>query len=157
MGAGQAPDTDAAMEVLEQILTDKGRWADSLGALSPWTMHGTAETIVTDCGKPFLSKRFCNACVELGIVAERVQAGVPEMRGVGERVFRTVESDLCRRFAGNTFHELISDDRSRDRPTGMDQAVLHPKDLANAMTRWVIDDYHRSPHAGLGGETPLAC
>lgn len=42
---------EASLQVLQMILSDKGKWADATGSLSSWDMHGTPIPIVTDNGQ----------------------------------------------------------------------------------------------------------
>lgn len=146
--------TSAAMDTLEMVLSDKGVWADLVGALRPWNMRGLPEKVLTDCGGEFTSEVFRHACEDLRIIASRAMAGTPEMRGIGERIFRTANTTLCRRLAGNTFHEIISEDQQDDVATGFETAALTVEDLVFAIVRWVVDYYHHSPHEGLLGATP---
>lgn len=146
--------TSAAMRTLEMVLSDKGVWADCVGALRPWSMYGLPEKVLTDCGSEFTSEPFRHACADLRIDPQRAMAGKPEMRGIGERIFRTVNAGLCARLAGNTFHELISQDQPDDLPTGLKTAALTIAHLVFAVVRWVVDVYHHSPHEGLLGATP---
>lgn len=146
--------TPAAMRTLEMVLSDKGVWADLVGALRPWNMYGLPEKVLTDCGGEFTSEVFRHACEDLRVIASRAMAGTPEMRGIGEGIFRTANATLCRRLAGNTFHEMISEDQPDDVPTGFETAALTIEDLVFAIVRWVVDFYHHSSHEGLLGATP---
>jgi putative transposase len=149
----QNPGALAAVRTLQMITTDKGQWADAVGALSSWDMHGTPEVIVTDCGSAFKSDAFRFACSDLGIAVERTIAGVPEMRGRIERVFQTVSMGLLPRLSGRTFSDIITKGDADPRQ----RAVLSLDDVIFALIRWVVDIYHNTPHSGLGGETPVDC
>ncbi|KIT15592.1 Mu transposase C-terminal domain-containing protein [Jannaschia aquimarina] len=154
MTVSLSENTPAALHTLAMVLSDKGVWADCVGALRPWNMYGRPEEVLTDAGSAFTSEIFRHACLDLGIAPRRAMAGKPEMRGIGERIFRTVNTGLCARLAGNTFHELVSQDQPDDLPTGFKTAALTIEDLVFAIVRWVVDVYHHSPHEGLLGATP---
>ncbi|MEP1539320.1 MAG: transposase family protein [Paracoccaceae bacterium] len=83
------PGSEAAVQLLEMITTNKGAWSDAVGALTSWDMHGTPELIVFDGGAAFKSQRFRMAVNDLGVMWEMAMNGVPENRGTIERVFRT--------------------------------------------------------------------
>jgi putative transposase len=145
------PCASAAQECLRMIVSDKGAWADASGALTPWSMAVKPELMVTDNGPAFKSEAFTNCCLDLRVATLRTHAGVPGMRGTGERIFGTLSTDLMPRLVGRTFSNSIErgDYKSEDR------ACLDAEDVAFVLVRWVVDIYHNSPHEGLGGRTPL--
>ncbi|QCO57856.1 hypothetical protein EOK75_19590 (plasmid) [Pseudorhodobacter turbinis] len=106
---------------------------------------------VTDNGPAFKSEAFTNCCLDLRVATLRTHAGVPGMRGTGERIFGTLSTDLMPRLVGRTFSNSIErgDYKSEKR------ACLNAEDVAFVLVRWVVDIYHNSPHEGLGGRTPL--
>jgi len=142
---------EAALHVLEMIVSDKGQWADSVGSLSPWNMHGIPETILTDCGQEYRSNAFRNACADLGCVLEHAIAGTPEQRGRGERMFRTMGSGILDRLSGRTFSDVVT----KGDADPAKRTALTVEDLIFCLTRWVVDIYHNTEHAGLGGKTPF--
>lgn len=151
MRISRNPGSSVAVEAVEMMLRDKGVFADAVGALSPWDMHGAPELIVTDCGAAFKSLRFMGAMQDLGIRVERTPGGMPHLRGVIERVFRTIGADLLPKLHGFTFSSLCK--RGASDPDK--QAALTADELCFALVRWVVDIYHRRGHAGLDGDTPL--
>ncbi|WP_240608262.1 Mu transposase C-terminal domain-containing protein [Pararhodobacter oceanensis] len=144
---------EAAIQTLEMVMTNKGQWADSVGALGAWDMHGTPELIVTDCGSAYRSDNFRFTCADLGMPVERAIAGSPESRGRGERLFGSVFSGILPRLSGRTFSDIITKGDADPR----ERAALTTDDLIFALVRWVVDIYHNTPHRGLHGETPLQC
>lgn len=145
------PSGEAAVQLLQMITTDKGAWADAVGSLTPWDMHGTPELLVFDGGSAFKSQRFRHAAEDLGVAWEMAMNGVPENRGFIERVFRTFSTDLAPRLAGHTFRGIM--EKGDADPTA--RAALNVDDFTFALIRWVVDIYHNTPHRGLGGERPV--
>ncbi len=145
------PCTSAAQECLRMIVSDKGQLAAATGAPTPWSMAVRPEVLVTDNGPAFKSEAFTNCCLDLRIATLRTHAGVPGMRGTGERIFGTLSTDLMPRLMGRTFSNSIErgDYKSQDR------ACLDAEDVAFILVRWVVDIYHNSEHRGLGELTPL--
>ncbi|MCF3595751.1 DDE-type integrase/transposase/recombinase [Rhodobacteraceae bacterium LMO-12] len=145
------PCTSSAQECLRMIVSDKGQLAAASGAPTPWSMAVKPEVLVTDNGPAFKSEAFTNCCLDLRIQTLRTHAGVPGMRGTGERIFGTFSTDLMPRLVGRTFSNSIErgDYKSQDR------ACLDAEDVAFILVRWVVDIYHNSPHRSLGGRTPL--
>src|SRR3990167_9118597 len=153
MALSRSANADTALQTLQMILVNKGKWADGVGALTAWDMFGTPELIVTDCGSAYRSEQFRNACGDLGITLLHATAGVPESRGRGERIFETVGDGLMSRLSGRTFSDVVT----KGDADPEERAALTLEDLAFALVRWVVDIYHNTTHSGLGGETPLEC
>ncbi|TJZ76895.1 Mu transposase C-terminal domain-containing protein [Paracoccus hibiscisoli] len=143
----------AAVQALKMVLSDKGALSTAVRANGRWHMHGLPEEIVTDCGSAFRSQEFQTACFDLGIPALRSVAGLPELRGIIERFFRTSGTSLLPELPGRTFSSIA--EKGDANPA--DRACLNENDLAFVLVRWVVDVYHNTPHSGLDGETPLQC
>lgn len=146
------PKSSAAIKCLKMVMSDKGTFADAVGALSPWSMFGTPEVLAVDNGSAFKSVAFTTACADAGIMKVATIAGDPAMRGRIESVFNTIGHSLMPRLTGQTFRNTLM---RGDHPAEK-RACLSLEDLAFVLVRWVIDIYHNQPHDGLGGRTPLA-
>lgn len=153
MRLSRTPTRNSAVQTLEMVIQDKGVWADTFGAISPWHMSGVPELVVTDNGSAFISVAMRTAMQDLGIRAERCPTGFPEMRARIERLFGTMSTSLMPLLSGRTFSDVVT---KGDAAAG-DNAALTPEELSEALVRWVVDVYHNRPHEGLGGETPLSC
>ena len=151
MRLSRTPTRYSALETLQMMLVDKGEWADAVHAMSPWNMYGMPELLVTDCGSAFKSYEFRAACSDLGIRAERAIAGLPQLRGRIERLFRTMGINLLPFLTGRTFSGILE----RGEYDSEARAALTADELAFALIRWVVDIYHNTPHEGLNGATPL--
>lgn len=147
------PGGEAAVQALQMVVSNKGLWADATGSLSSWDMHGTPELLVTDGGLAFKSERFRFACADLGIAAEIAINGTPELRGMIERVFGTMATDLAARMPGRTFSNI----REKGDADPEKRAAMKLEDVTFAFIRWVVDIYHNTPHRSLDGETPIEC
>lgn len=153
MKLSRVPSARSAMQTIDMIVRDKGVLADALGAQSPWNMSGTPELIVTDCGSAFIDFDTRAGATDLGIHIDAGPAGMPELRSNIERVFGTTSTKLISRFSGRTFSNTIQ----KGDYDAEARAALTTDDLSEALVRWVVDVYHRTPHAGLSGETPANC
>lgn len=151
MVLSRSANSEAAVQLLQMITTNKGAWEDAVGALTPWDMHGTPELIVFDGGSAFKSMRFRMAAEDLGVMWEMAMNGVPENRGTIERVFGNFRSDFAPRLSGHTFSSIMEKGDADPEK----RAALTLDDFTFALLRWVIDIYHNTPHHGLGGETPV--
>jgi len=145
------PRTSAALQCVRMMVSDKSQFAGNVGARTPWSIFGTPEMLVTDNGAAFKSMIFTSACTDLGIHVVQAIGGIPAMRGIGERVFRTISNDLMGRLDGRTFSNVLE----REDYASEKRACLTLEDLCAVMVRWVVDIYHNTKHLGLGGLTPL--
>lgn len=142
--------TELAIETLEMVVTPKRRYADAVGAGSDWQHHGSPETIVHDQGAAFMSGVFRRAIIDLGCDPDAPPAGLAWLRGTIERMFRTMEGQALAPFTGRSFGSI--DAKGDYDPVA--RASLTIEELCQVLVRWVVDVYHNSAHAGLGGETP---
>jgi putative transposase len=141
---------ELAIETLEMVVSPKRRYADAVGAGSDWNHHGSPECIVHDQGAAFMSGAFRRTIIDLGCDPDAPPAGLAWLRGTIERVFRTMGSQALAPFTGRTFGSIEA--KGDYKPE--DRASLTVEELCQVLVRWVVDVYHNTPHAGLGGETP---
>ncbi|WP_419951622.1 hypothetical protein [Methylobacterium sp.] len=141
--------TEAALATLRMAVSDKGPFADAVGALTPWDMVSGLNLVVTDAGSQF-GKEFTSAITWLGGSHDIPPGGNPGLRGRVERLFETIHTLLLARFHGRTFSNVVE---KGDYPAER-LANMQTPDIAYAMVRWAVDAYHNRPHDGLAGETP---
>jgi len=97
--------------------------------------RGAPRRLFVDNGAAFRSHQLALVCAKLGVTLIHARAYHPEAKGKMERWFRTVRMQLL--------------------------PLLQHADLASldALNRrlwaWVEGEYHRAPHHGLDGSTPL--
>jgi transposase InsO family protein len=97
--------------------------------------HGRIGRVFTDNGSTFVSSETLRILSILGIPLIHSRVGYPAARGKVERFFRTVRDQFL---------------RPLDKPS-----VRSLADLNARFHTWLQSEYHRSPHRGLGGRTPL--
>lgn len=146
----RAPSTDSALATVRMALEDKTALALLMGCDSPWDMFGLPELIVTDSGSNFRSKKFRAAILDLGCSIMIAPAGLPQMRGVVERSFRTDTERFYSKFPGRSFKDVVE----RGEYDSEENIAVTVMELAKLMFRYFVDIYHNTPHAGLGGDTP---
>jgi putative transposase len=145
------PKTSSSIKCLRMVVSDKGQFADEIGALAPWSMFGTPETLYVDNGSAFKSALFTNVCLDLGITKVQTLAGAPAMRGGVEGSLHTLGITLLPRLSGRTFGDVVE---KADHPAEK-RACLSVEDLVYALVRWVVDVYHNTPQEALNGRTPM--
>lgn len=97
--------------------------------------HGKIVRLYTDNGSPFVSGQTQRICDILGILISHSRPGKPAGRGKVERYFRTLRDAFLRPLDKDTVKGL--------------------GDLNARFRSWLEGEYHRNPHKGLGGKTPL--
>lgn len=97
--------------------------------------HGRIGMLYVDHGAPFVSRQTKRILDILGIVIAHSTVRRPQGRGKKERFFRTVRDQFLR---------------------PLDQQSIRGLGELNTRFRsWLESEYHRTPHRGLGGKTPL--
>jgi len=149
----RAPCGATAVEALHLALSDKSGMAAYLGAGSSYVYTGRAETVLPDNGASFRSQEFFNAVTDSGGELLLPKAGTPQARAHLERSFRTFSSQSLHWFSGRTFSNVVEKGDADPRT----QASLMADSVAKGLFRYLVDEYHHTPHSGLGGETPHDC
>lgn len=105
------------------------------GILHILKAHGRIVRLYVDNGSTFVSQQTQRIMDSMGIIISHSRPGIPRGRGKIERYFRTVRDQFLR---------------------PLDQESI--KGLGDLNTRfhtWLESEYHRNPHRGLEGKTPL--
>jgi len=97
--------------------------------------HGKIGRVYADHGAAFLSSQTQRILDTLGVILVHSQVGRPSGRGKIERHNRTVREQFLRPLEAKTLKSL--------------------EDLESRFHSWLESEYHRSPHRGLEGKTPL--
>ena len=150
MSISREQSTSSVLATLRMVMSDKGPYADAVGALSSWDMALRPEVVMTDAGSTFISDPVRAALAGLRIGNSTGAASRPMLRALIERVFGTIHTQLLCRFTGRTFANVVQ----KGDYDAEDRASLTPEDLCWALPRYAVDVYHNSPHEGLDGETP---
>lgn len=153
MVISRQPNSQSALRVIEMMMRDKGVWGDACGGLTPWNQFGWPSVIVTDCASYNISNLVQARVSDLGIMLQYCGAANPESKGGIERVFGTFATQLMPRLSGRTFSNTVE----RGEYDSVKRAALNPEEFCSVLVRYIVDVYHRTPHSGLNGETPLDC
>jgi putative transposase len=153
MTLSRTPSVESAIRLFEMAVTDKKKFADGVGAITPWDIAATMDTLVMDAGPAFNNADFRSKMAGLGVIPEYPPGGLPHLRGMVERMFRTIDQKLIMRFEGRTFSNVVA----KGDYDSVGRAGITVDELGYALIRYVVDCYHNTPQAALGGETPRAC
>jgi putative transposase len=97
--------------------------------------HGRIGRLYCDNGGPFISLQTRRILDTLGLILVHSRVGKPSGRGKVERFFRTAREQFFRPLDPESVRSL--------------------EDLEQRFHSWLESEYHRSPHRGLDGATPL--
>ncbi|MBM7482338.1 putative transposase [Bradyrhizobium sp. USDA 3686] len=137
-------------QLLRMCLSDKTALARSIGCETPWEYRATMGTFVIDEGSALLNQKTEFVCTDLGIRLKSPQINTPQQRPKIERFFQTLDIKGLLRFSGRAF----SNPQVRGKYESLARACVTVEELAALIVRFVVDVYHNTPHAGLGGQTP---
>jgi len=97
--------------------------------------HGRIGRVYVDNGSNFVSAQTKRILDSIGILIIHSRPYTPRGRGKQERFYRTARAQFFRTLDPDSLSGL--------------------EDLSMRFRGWVESEYHRSPHRGLGGATPL--
>ncbi len=97
--------------------------------------HGRIRRVYTDNGSTFIAEQTKIILSALGIPLMHSRPGIPKGRGKIERFFRTVRTQFEATIDSSTIRSI--------------------QDYDMRFHTWLENEYHRSGHSGLGGQTPL--
>lgn len=149
----EAGSTKNTRMLLRMMFSDKTRIAQYVDCKTPYEYCGNTDAFVFDEGSPYANAEIEAICDYLGTPPKCPQAEMPRQRGKIERLFQTLDIRCIARFAGRAF----SNPAVRGKYEALARACVTVQELAALILRFIVDVYHNSPHAGLGGETPRAC
>ena len=141
-----APSSMSVLQCLKMAMLPK----DCLLAKYPdikeiWPARGIPEMIACDNGMDLHSDAFEKICLEIGIEILYCPAGIPEMKGAIERMFRTLNEGLIHRLPGTVFSNV---DERGDYPSE-EVAAIDLDTLTHLVIKWITEVYHRRKHREL--------
>ncbi|TGE02648.1 hypothetical protein [Methylobacterium nonmethylotrophicum] len=143
------PSTMGSRRALHSMFIDKTGWARLAKATSEWPMTAKSREIATD-GGPAFEGDFRDTVRRCGIT-HRYPGGNPASRGHIESFFRSLKG-FCRMFTGQAFANVVK--RGDYEAEGMASVMAHEVEIL--LVRYIVDEYHRRPHSGLGDMSPLS-
>lgn len=97
--------------------------------------RGVARRLFVDNGAAFRSHHLALVCAKIGTTLIHARAYHPQAKGKKERFYLRVRTQLL--------------------PTLRPEDLMSLEALNRRLWAWIEGEYHRTPHRGLGGETPL--
>lgn len=146
------PSAEEFRKLLEMVVSDKTELARACGAKGTWHHCGRPITIATDTGSSFIATESSERTTDLLAAIEYALVMCAELRAVIERYFGTMARTLTPRLKGHT----QSNPAKRGDYDAEANACLDDDDLLRILVCYVVDEYHRRPHEGLGGQMPIS-
>lgn len=142
-----APSSMSVLQCLKMAMLPKDRLLAKYPDIKEiWPARGIPEMIACDNGMDLHSDSFDKICLEMGIEILYCPAGIPEMKGAIERMFRTLNEGLIHRLPGTVFSNV---DERGDYPAE-EVAAIDLDTLTHLVIKWITEVYHRRKHRELG-------
>jgi len=144
----EAPSSLQVALWLENAISPKRVWLQSIGLDVEWPVHGLPNALHTDNGREFHSAAFRGGCDLNGIDTIYRPPATPRFGGHVERLTGTLMRRV-RLLPGNTYSDFL-----KARPNHAEEkATLTLSELGSFLVE-DIDNYHRRTHRSLG-KAPL--
>lgn len=147
-----APSQSSVLYTLRMMIMPKdailAKFPDVIG---PWPARGLPDTVVSDNGMELHGDTIESVALEMGINLHYCGVAHPEMKGAIERLIGTVNRQLIHTLPGTTF----SNTEQRGDYESETHAAIDIEVLTHLLVKWIVDKYHKQPHKGLKGRTPL--
>jgi putative transposase len=150
MTLSRTASVESAVRLIEMAVSDKKRFASAAGCITPYDIHGVMERILFDGGPAFNNGEVRGTLRDLKIDWDIPPGGLPHLRGMIERFFRTVDDQVISWFEGRTFSDVVAKgDYDPD-----ERAGTSVEELGRVLVRYVVDRHHNTPMIALAGATP---
>lgn len=146
------PSTDLAMAAVSQAYLPKTDILEKLGLHGDYLASGRCETLVSDNAQEFHSASFKKALETVGCSLTYTPVGKPWYKGKVERLMRTINHEVIHRLPGTTRGSVADRD---DKSSPHRKPTLTIEELRRKLWTWVIEEYQKRHHRGLGG-TPIS-
>lgn len=144
--------TPAVFEAIRHALLPKSYLTSRYGDCNlVWDCHGWMELIVMDNGTEFHAKALEDALMNLGIPMEYAESRNPDDKPFVERFLKTLNYSFIHKLPGTTLSRV----EERKGYKAEEEASMTLEELDKAIHVWVINSYHKRPHSGLQGRTPI--
>lgn len=113
-----------------------------------WVAYGVPRTILVDNAWAYTGMAFSDACADANISVEWAAVRTPEYKGIVERMFGTLNTQLIHKLPGgipfkpHEMKQLGIEKREND-------AVLTLSQINELITQYIVDVYGAAPHRAL--------
>jgi len=147
-----APSATSVLHCLRQSILPKQALLDRFPDVrGPWPARGCPASVAVDNGMDLHAADIEEPAREMGIELHYMGAGYPELKGGVERAIGTVNRTFIHKLPGTTFSNV----EQRGEYPSEELAALDLEAFTHVLLKWIVDVYHKTPHRGLKGKTPL--
>lgn len=147
---GMTATPELAKRTIMMSMMDKTKIAEACGAEGLWNQFLRPEKLMHDSGNAYIAAVTDALCAQLRMDKISAPKAKAYIRGLLERIFRTVHEMLLSSIPGKTFSNTVL----RGEYDSEAEAVLSLDDLVKILTIWVVDIYHNNPNLGRDEHTP---
>ena len=120
------------------------------GTLNKWTQFGTPQTLVNDGGSAYKSIEAQHFLIEATVSAIIAPTAQGWSKAFIERFFGTLRTRFAESLPG--YCGRMNDIRRQEKSV-KEEAVLTLEEFKSRLHKWIVDEYHQTPHRGLGNQT----
>jgi transposase InsO family protein len=147
IGTGER--VSSVIDSLKHAISYKDPDSYSDEAINDWPMHGGPARIVVDGGPAYKSGRTQSFIMETTGQGQIVQTYAGHKKPFVESFNNTLRRTFAKTLPGYLGKQ---DDQKKLDVSIEDRACMTLDQFYDALTHWIIDEYHQAPHSALGGE-----
>ena len=147
---GKGEPASTYIHAYRHALCPKPLGSFNVNCKNDWPMYGVWETTVVDGGTGPTSLAANSFLNTAGIPIDVVQTAAGWKKPYIERFNGTVRSTFAKLLSSYCGHDLM---KVQDR-TLRQKASMTPEMFRAAFEKWLLDEYHVSPHSGINNKTP---
>lgn len=144
VGGGER--ASSVIHLYHQLLAPNTEETQRYGCANDWPMHGIPSTLVSDSGPGFSSHQVSTFLSQVYITNVKTEVRKPWKKPFIERFFSTFRTQFCSSLNG--YVGKRKDQKELDL-TMKDAACMTLNQFREAVTRYIVDDYHQRSHKGL--------
>ena len=149
---GKGEDSSSVIHAIRHALCEKKEGTFSTINGNTWPFHGVFSQWVADGGSAFISvPTISYLTMTCGTVVETVPVAAGWLKPFIERFNLTLRLNFASQLPG---YVGPMDDQKQLEYSLKENAVLTFPEFKHYLECWIVDEYHHTPHSGLGGKTP---
>lgn len=150
---GRGETTASVIDCFKHAIAPKPKSSFSSEAKNEWPMYGMFDKCAIDGGTAYTSMETKKFLVQFSGSIEVVEAAAGWKKPFIERFFSTLRSQFAKTIPGyvGKYKGDNMDDIKIEK-----EAVITKSEFYSLLTRWIVDEYHQSPHSALDNQTPQA-
>jgi len=148
---GRGESSASVIDSYKHAITPKSLDSYSSECVNDWPMYGVSDAYVGDGGTGYTAIKTISFCEDVGTHPETVDTGKGWKKPYVESFFATLRCQFARHlpgYCGKYTEQQLTEE------TVAERACLTYAQFHDALTHWIVDEYHQSPHKGLFGKTP---